>query len=160
MQKQRNFKSTTTNTFDQENRIGYFQKDENRASIYIGNLNYKMDKVQIAKLFEPFGKVRYVKIVVEPETNKSKGIAFVQLSNKKETTTAISSLNGSLVGGRTLKVSLAKNQDSYDGKKKNFNKGFKSNQSESSADTPTQNLGARRRDKKKGLETLFAYLNK
>jgi RNA recognition motif-containing protein len=160
MEKKSNIKKPT-NTFDQENRIGYFQKDENRESIYIGNLSFKKDKIGISKIFEPYGKVRYVKIVVEPKNNKSKGIAFVQLSNKKETKTAITELNGTVIDGRTVKVSLANNQDSFDGTKKNFNKGFKKASTETEPEEAEVRTGIRRRDKKKaGLNKLFTYLNK
>jgi RNA recognition motif-containing protein len=158
MEKQ-NYSKKPMNTFDQENRIGYFQKDENRESIYIGNLSYKLDKIGISKIFTPFGKVRYVKIVVEPKNNRSKGIAFVQLSNKKETKTAIEALNGTLIDGRTVKVSLANNQDSFDGTKKNFNKGFKNTTNSSDTEEPEIKMGPRRRDKKRGLNTLFNYLH-
>lgn len=146
--------------FDSENRLGYFQTHDNCKSIYIGNLVYKMDKISIAKLFKPFGKVKYVKVVVDPKTDVSKGIAFVQMSSPQETAKAISELNATTVNGRTIKVSLATRQDNFARNKPrkivDIATGKVTKEPQDQAKIPEPQL--RRRDKKRGIKQLFDYL--
>ena len=90
-----------------ERKTGYFQKDPSVTTIYVGNLRYKRDEKDIKKMFEQYGKVAYAKLVIDEKTQKSKGIAFVQMPNKTSAMKAINTLNGKQVDGRTLKVSVA-----------------------------------------------------
>jgi len=90
-----------------ETKIGVFHKDASISTIYIGNLDYTKDEYDIKDLFEAHGYVNYVKIIKDNQTHESKGIAFVQMNNRKHAKYAISQLNGSEVFGRKLKVNIA-----------------------------------------------------
>lgn len=81
------------------------------ATIYIGNLLFSKSEGAIKKLFSPFGKVINVKVVIDPATQKGKGIAFVQMTNIDDAKEAIRSLNEKKVDGRTLKVSIAQERN-------------------------------------------------
>jgi RNA recognition motif-containing protein len=76
-------------------------------TVYIGNLNYQMDERGIRILFNPFGHVKFVKLVVDPKTDRSTGIAFVQMPNIEEGLAAIKGLDGKIIEGRKIKVSEA-----------------------------------------------------
>lgn len=89
-------------------------------SIYIGNLNYKYDEGEILGLFKKFGYIANIKIMREGKENKSKGFAFVDMTNLDEAKKAVEALNGKVHGGRTLKVSLAKTQDFKEKPKENL----------------------------------------
>lgn len=85
-----------------------FNDPTNRfTKIYVGNLVYSIDEGGIHNLFSKYGKVGKIEVIRDPQTKKSKGIAFLQMYNKEHATKAISKLNGSVVSGRTLKVSVA-----------------------------------------------------
>ena len=75
--------------------------------IYIGNLKYNIDEKELAGIFRKFGKVKEVNLVRIPKTEKSKGIAFVNMFKADEADKAIKSLNGKIIDGRTVKVSEA-----------------------------------------------------
>lgn len=77
------------------------------TKIYVGNLVYSAEEGRIHQLFSKFGKVGKIEVIRDSKTNKSKGIAFLQMYNKEDANKAISKLNGSIVDGRTLKVSVA-----------------------------------------------------
>lgn len=77
------------------------------TTVYIGNLKYERDERDIRELFTEFGAVKSVEIVLDPDTERSKGIAFVKMFEAKEAQTAIKALNGAKFDGRTLKVSIA-----------------------------------------------------
>lgn len=77
------------------------------TKIYVGNLVFTAEEGRVHQLFSKFGKVGKIEVIRDSKTNKSKGIAFLQMYNKEDANKAISKLNGSIVDGRTLKVSIA-----------------------------------------------------
>lgn len=101
-----------------DTKIGYFKKDPSVTTIYIGNLVYEKTEIDLKELFEEFGPVNYVKLIKDPNTHKSKGIAFIQMLNKDQAQNAISTLNGSQLDGRTLKVNIAEESKDHSEKKK------------------------------------------
>jgi len=138
-----------------EMKVGYYQPESNGLTIYIGNMVYSKTQYDVKELFEQFGVVKYVKINVDPETNKSKGFGFVQMSNKSDGYKAIKSLNGKQLDGRTLKVSVAKEQETTKWKTSERKKSSKNEAPEDDIDR-----GPRRRDKKRGLDKLLDFKNK
>lgn len=83
-------------------------------NIYVGNLNYDATENDIRSLFETFGEVTSVKIITDKYTGQSRGIGFIEMSNRKEALAAISELNEKELKGRAMKVNEAQ-------PKKNFN---------------------------------------
>ena len=58
-------------------------------------------------MFKSVGEVVNVKIVMDQETGRSKGFAFVEMATDDQGTQAIETLNGKEIGGRALKVTEA-----------------------------------------------------
>lgn len=80
------------------------------ASIYVGNLNYNSTEEEIKQLFEKYGEVDSVKIIMDRQTGRSRGFAFVEMddSNAGE---AIEKLNGENFLGRDLRVNEARRKE-------------------------------------------------
>lgn len=76
--------------------------------IYVGNLSFSIDNSALEDKFAEFGAVESAKIIIDRDTNRSKGFAFVEMSSKTEANRAILALNGSEFGGRAMNVSEAK----------------------------------------------------
>ncbi len=133
-----------------ELKVGYYRPDSNGLTVYVGNLIYSKTQYEIKELFQEFGNVNYVKINVDPATNKSKGFGFVQMTNKSDAFKAIKSLNAKQLDGRTLKVSVAKELENPKWKAPEFKKEVKQIEQEEKR-TP------RRRDKKRGLNILLDF---
>ena len=76
-------------------------------TVYISNLSYKRDRNGVKSLFQSFGQILNIKIVVEPTTNQSRGMAFVEMSSLAEAQEAIKGLNGRSIDGRTVKLKPA-----------------------------------------------------
>jgi len=152
-------KSTFKKPTKDDNKIGYFQKDKYTTTIYVGNLSYKKNEKEVMKMFSKFGTVKYVRIVQDKDTGKNKGIAFVQMPNAKAAKTAIESLNGTQVDGRTLKTSIASERDEnkLTGQKRVWTK-EKPKQEKEEIIEPVQ--GVRRRDNRRGLNLLMDSLKK
>lgn len=89
------------------------------TKIYVGNLVYSMDEGKISKLFSKHGKVGKIQVIRDEKTNRSKGIAFLQMYNREHAENAIQKLNGKEVNGRTLKVSVALEREKKDLKPRN-----------------------------------------
>ena len=75
-------------------------------SIYVGNLPYTATEEEIGALFSDFGTVRSVKIIMDRETGRPRGFAFVELDGD-DVRAAIKHVHGSEMGGRTLRVNEA-----------------------------------------------------
>ncbi len=133
------------------------QKGDSVTTIYVGNLSFKRKEGGIKKMFQKFGKVIYVKLILSHD-EKSKGIAFVQMSNREHANEAIEKLNGREVDGRTLKVSIAAENETGNEKKKvsfnNIDKISPPHVIHKEADKKVL-----KKKKEKGLSVLFDYLN-
>lgn len=76
-------------------------------NIYISNLSYKRDRNGIRSLCSKFGVIKNIKVIVEPKTLQSKGMAFVEYGSVKEAKSALENLDGLVLDGRTVKVNYA-----------------------------------------------------
>ncbi|MBN2737105.1 MAG: RNA-binding protein [Spirochaetales bacterium] len=76
--------------------------------IYVGNLNYATQEEHLREAFEQYGTVNSVSIIYDRMTNRSKGFGFVEMEESDAATAAISSLNGSELNNRDMRVSEAK----------------------------------------------------
>jgi RNA recognition motif-containing protein len=82
-------------------------KNKPSATVYISNLSYDRDRNGLKSLFSKYGTIKNIKIIVEPKTNQSRGMAFVEMSSVKEATAAIEGLHGKIIDGRTVKANFA-----------------------------------------------------
>ena len=75
--------------------------------LYVGNLSYSTSESDLQRLFEPHGTVESAQIIMDRETGRSKGFAFVEMSTEDEAKRAVERLNGVELGGRVIFVSEA-----------------------------------------------------
>ena len=79
--------------------------------IYVGNLSFGVDNNQLTDLFSDFGTVDSANVIMDRDTGRSKGFAFVEMSSDSEAQAAISKLNGQDLSGRAMNISEAKPQE-------------------------------------------------
>ncbi|SPF40097.1 RNP-1 like RNA-binding protein [Syntrophobacter sp. SbD1] len=84
-------------------------------NIFVGSLSFKTTEEELRKEFEAFGEVDSVKIILDHETLKSRGFAFVTMSGQDQATAAIAGLNGKEINGFALKINEARPRDSSGG---------------------------------------------
>ncbi|XP_058787423.1 28 kDa ribonucleoprotein, chloroplastic-like [Vicia villosa] len=75
--------------------------------VYVGNLSWEVDDSILEQVFSEHGKVVSARVVYDRETGRSRGFGFVTLSDEKEMSDAIAALDGQIVEGRAIKVSVA-----------------------------------------------------
>jgi len=77
-------------------------------NIFVGNLDFAATESAIWSLFEPYGNVERVSLVTDRDTGRSRGFAFVEMTNPAEADRAIAALNGTELEGRTLNINEAR----------------------------------------------------
>ncbi|MCD8269654.1 MAG: RNA-binding protein [Parabacteroides sp.] len=77
-------------------------------NIYIGNLNYRVREEDLKQVMEEYGVVDSVKIIIDRETGKSKGFAFVEMPDNAAAQKAIAELNEAEFEGRQMVVEEAR----------------------------------------------------
>jgi len=78
-----------------------------RRSIYIGNLPWRATSGELEQLFSPFGRVEQATISTQANSGRSKGFGFVEIVEHQRDE-AIEALNGTMMGGRQLRVRPAR----------------------------------------------------
>jgi len=76
--------------------------------LYVGNVSWSTSEDQLKEHFNRYGEVTKTKIVIDKETGKSRGFAFIDMENADD---AIQQLNGTEFNGRQLKVSIAQEKN-------------------------------------------------
>ena len=77
-------------------------------NIYVGNLAWECTGDELREMFAPFGQVSSAQIIIDRDTNRSRGFGFVEMANDEEAQRAIGELNGQMYKGRALTVNEAK----------------------------------------------------
>mgnify|MGYP003392839610 FL=1 len=82
-------------------------------NIYIGNLSYTVKESDLRQVMEDYGTVDSAKLIIDRDTNKSKGFAFVEMPNEAEAINAIKELDGAEYQGRQMVLKEATPKRSY-----------------------------------------------
>src|SRR5215471_10414112 len=77
-------------------------------NLYVGNLPHSTTETELRTVFEAHGAVDKVSIVTDRETGRSRGFAFVEMTDSSAADKAIAALNGTELGGRTLTINEAR----------------------------------------------------
>ena len=80
--------------------------------LYVGNLTYNVNDSDLEALFTPYGAVQSAQIIVDRDTNRSKGFGFVEMDTEAQAQAAIQGLNEQEHDGRNLTVNEAKPRES------------------------------------------------
>ncbi len=83
--------------------------------LYVGNLGFSVSDSDLQELFSPHGSVVSAQVIMDRDTNQSKGFGFVEYSADNEAAAAIAALDGKDHSGRALKVNEAKPKENRSG---------------------------------------------
>lgn len=78
------------------------------TKLFVGSLPWAIDDQGLEDLFKDFGTVSSAKVIIDRETNRSKGFGFVEFEDDDAAKAAIDKLNGSDVQGRAIVVNEAR----------------------------------------------------
>jgi RNA recognition motif-containing protein len=89
-------------------------EDESVAKrIYVGNLTYDTTEDELLELFTPYGQVRSAQVIIDRDTGRSKGFAFIEIESGADE--AIAELHGRNFKGRDLTVNEARPREPRSG---------------------------------------------
>ncbi len=92
-------------------------------NMYVGNLSREVTEDELRQAFEAFGQVTTVNIIKDRYSGESRGFGFVEMATKSEAQAAITGLNGTSLGERTLSVSEARPRTEGGGGRRPFGGG-------------------------------------
>lgn len=78
--------------------------------LFVGSLAYSATDDDLAAFFAPVGTVVSAKVIMDRETNRSKGFGFVEMSTDEEAKAAVDQLNGKELSGRPVSLAEARPQ--------------------------------------------------
>ncbi len=81
---------------------------DNQSNLFVRNISYKATDQDLQELFEQIGAVKSAKIIMDRETQRSRGFGFVEMETAEDAERAIQELTGAELLDRPIDVSLAK----------------------------------------------------
>jgi RNA recognition motif-containing protein len=75
--------------------------------LYVGNLSFDTTEDRIQQTFADIGEVTDVKLMLDRDTGRSRGFAFVTMATPEDAQKALEQLNGMSLDGRALRVDQA-----------------------------------------------------
>jgi RNA recognition motif-containing protein len=78
--------------------------------LYVGNLPFSATESDLRSLFQAHGTVASVNVITDRETGRARGFAFVEMEQASDADNAIRALDGSDMGGRSLRVNVAEDK--------------------------------------------------
>lgn len=91
-------------------------------NIFVANLSFGATEDAVRLLFEQYGTIERVSIIIDRDTGQSRGFGFVEMSSNDEALRAIAALDGRELDGRVLKVNEARPRED-----RGFGGAFRSN---------------------------------
>jgi RNA recognition motif-containing protein len=79
--------------------------------IYVGNLPFSSTEEDLRGIFGRHGAIASVSVITDRETGRPRGFAFVEMEEASAADDAIRALDGSDLGGRSLKVNEAQDRN-------------------------------------------------
>ena len=81
------------------------------TKLFVGSLSYSTTDDSLQAFFATAGTVVSAKVIIDRDTNRSKGFGFVEMGSEEEAQAAIKQLNGKELDGRTIAVNEARPQE-------------------------------------------------
>ena len=91
-------------------RRGSRKRDPLSNKVYVGNLPFSVTEGELRALFEPHGDIASVNVIMDRDTGRPRGFAFVEMEQASSAADAIRALDGSDMGGRSLRVNEAQDK--------------------------------------------------
>ena len=89
-------------------------------NIYVSNLGFSVQDEDLKEYFEEYGEVTSAKVITDKFTNRSRGFGFVEMPDESAGQKAIKELNGAVVEGRSISVTVARPREERSNNKKSF----------------------------------------
>ncbi len=89
-------------------------------NIYVSNLSFNVADEDLQDFFAEYGEVTSAKVIKDKFTGRSRGFGFVEMSNDEMGQKAITELDGAVVEGRSISVTVAKPKEERSDNRRSF----------------------------------------
>jgi RNA recognition motif-containing protein len=89
-------------------------------NIYVSNLSFNVADEDLHDFFAEYGEVTSAKVIKDKFTGRSRGFGFVEMSNDENGQKAITELDGAVVEGRSISVTVAKPKEERTDNRRSF----------------------------------------
>jgi RNA recognition motif-containing protein len=79
-------------------------------NIFVGGLPFKVDERELKEIFEKYGELTSVKLIIDKQSGRSKGFGFVEMADDEAGQQAIDALDGTELYGRTIGVRVSEDK--------------------------------------------------
>ena len=77
------------------------------TKLFVGHLSWSVDDAWLKTAFDPFGEVESASVLVDRQSNKSRGVGFVHFTTHEAAKSALEEMDGQEIDGRAIKVDFA-----------------------------------------------------
>jgi RNA recognition motif-containing protein len=88
--------------------------------LYVGNIPFTTTEDELRTVFQRHGSVDSVNVIMDRETGRARGFAFVEMSEPSAAEDAIRALDGTELGGRNLRVNEAQDKSAGGGRSRRY----------------------------------------
>ena len=96
-------------------------------NIFIASLPFQLEESDIKELFEDYGEVTSVKLIIDRETGRKRGFGFIEMPNEEEALSAIKAMDKTEIYERTISVTQAEERKQSGGNRNAYSRGGNSN---------------------------------
>jgi cold-inducible RNA-binding protein len=93
------------------------------SKLYVGNLSYNVTEEQLRELFSQAGTIKEIAMIIDRDTNRSKGFGFVEMTTQVEAQKAIEMFNEHELDGRRMTVNFARPKEDRGGSRGGYGGG-------------------------------------
>jgi len=79
-------------------------------NIFVGGLPFKVDERELKEIFEKYGELTSVKLIIDKQSGRSKGFGFVEMADDEAGQQAIDALDSTELYGRTIGVRVSEDK--------------------------------------------------
>ena len=94
------------------------------TKIFVGKLSFNTTDDSLQALFSQYGNVTSATIIIDRDSNRSKGFGFVEMADQAEAEKAIKALDGSVFEDRNIVVNVARPKEDRPQNRGDFRGGF------------------------------------
>lgn len=80
--------------------------------IYVGSIYFELGEADLEAVFKPFGRIKNIALMIDPVQKRHRGYGFIEYETPDAAGLAVQSMDGSQLGGRSLKVGRPQNYPS------------------------------------------------
>ncbi|RWS17357.1 Zinc finger CCHC-type and RNA-binding motif-containing protein 1-like protein [Dinothrombium tinctorium] len=79
-----------------------------KSTVYLSNIPYRFTNNDLHQILNQYGKIARITVLKDRATRESKGVAFVLFTNERSAKACVDAMNESLLDGRTVQCSIAR----------------------------------------------------